>query len=61
MQKFGYNILAVVQRYDVLKASEVRGAMIGCFQSASWNPQAASSHRCALTADSSFRIELANR
>jgi hypothetical protein len=29
MRKFGCNILAVVQQYDVLKASEVRGAMIG--------------------------------
>jgi type IV secretory pathway VirB4 component len=29
MRKFGCNILAVVQQYDVLKTSEVRGAMIG--------------------------------
>ena len=29
MRKFGCNILAVVQQYDVVKASEVRGAMIG--------------------------------
>ncbi|MBV9129461.1 MAG: hypothetical protein JO298_03620 [Verrucomicrobia bacterium] len=29
MRKFGCNILAVVQQYDVLKASDVRGAMIG--------------------------------
>ena len=29
MGKFGCNILAVVQQYDVLKTSEVRGAMIG--------------------------------
>ena len=29
MRKFGCNILAVVQQYEVLKASEVRGAMIG--------------------------------
>jgi hypothetical protein len=29
MRKFGCNILAVVQQYDVLKATEVRGAMIG--------------------------------
>ena len=29
MRKFGCNILAVVQQYDVLKVSEVRGAMIG--------------------------------
>ena len=29
MRKFGCNILAVVQQYDVLKASAVRGAMIG--------------------------------
>jgi type IV secretion system protein TrbE len=29
MRKFGCNILAVVQQYDVIKASEVRGAMIG--------------------------------
>ena len=29
MRKFGCNILAVVQQYDVLKGSEVRGAMIG--------------------------------
>ena len=29
MRKFGCNILAVVQQYDVLKDSEVRGAMIG--------------------------------
>jgi hypothetical protein len=28
MRKFGCNILAVVQQYDVLKTSEVRGAMI---------------------------------
>jgi hypothetical protein len=29
MRKFGCNILAVVQQYDVLKASEVRGAVLG--------------------------------
>jgi len=29
MRKFGCNILAVLQQYDVLKTSEVRGAMIG--------------------------------
>ena len=29
MRKFGCNILAVVQQYDVLKNSPVRGAMIG--------------------------------
>jgi type IV secretion system protein TrbE len=29
MRKFGCNILAVVQQYDVLQGSEVRGAMIG--------------------------------
>src|SRR5580700_5082248 len=29
MRKLGCNILAVVQQYDVLKTSEVRGAMIG--------------------------------
>ncbi len=29
MRKFGCNILAVVQQYDVLKTSEVRAAMIG--------------------------------
>src|SRR6202035_5144687 len=29
MRKFGCNILAVVQQYEVLKTSEVRGAMIG--------------------------------
>ena len=29
MRKFGCNILAVVQQYDILKTSEVRGAMIG--------------------------------
>jgi hypothetical protein len=29
MRKFGCNILAVVQQYDVLKTSEVGGAMIG--------------------------------
>jgi hypothetical protein len=29
MRKFGYNILAVVQQYDVIKDSPVRGAMIG--------------------------------
>src|SRR6476620_9698985 len=33
MRKFGCNILAVVQQYDVLKTSEVRGAMIGNFLS----------------------------
>jgi hypothetical protein len=36
LRKFGCNILAVVQQYDVLKASEVRGAMIDnsrCFLS----------------------------
>jgi hypothetical protein len=32
MRKFGCNILAVVQQYDVLKASEVRGAMVGNFK-----------------------------
>ena len=29
MRKFGCNILAVVQQYDVLRASEARGAIIG--------------------------------
>jgi hypothetical protein len=29
MRKFGCNILAVVQQYDVIKDSPVRGAMIG--------------------------------
>jgi type IV secretion system protein TrbE len=29
MRKFGCNILAVVQQYDVIKSSPVRGAMIG--------------------------------
>ena len=29
MRKFGCNILAVVQQYDVIKNSPVRGAMIG--------------------------------
>jgi len=29
MRKFGCNILAVVQQYDVIKDSAVRGAMIG--------------------------------
>ena len=29
MRKFGCNILAVVQQYDVLKTSEIRGAIIG--------------------------------
>jgi type IV secretory pathway VirB4 component len=29
MRKFGYNILAVVQQYDIIKDSPVRGAMIG--------------------------------
>jgi hypothetical protein len=29
MRKFGCNILAVVQQYDILKNSPVRGAMIG--------------------------------
>jgi hypothetical protein len=29
MRKFGCNILAVVQRYDVLKASEIRAAVLG--------------------------------
>jgi hypothetical protein len=29
MLKFGCNILAVVQQYDVIKDSPVRGAMIG--------------------------------
>src|ERR1700736_5717574 len=29
MRKFGCNILAVIQQYDVLKASEVRGAVLG--------------------------------
>jgi hypothetical protein len=29
MRKFGCNILAVVQQYDVLKASEVGGAVLG--------------------------------
>ena len=29
MRKFGCNILAVVQQYDIIKDSPVRGAMIG--------------------------------
>ena len=29
MRKFGCNILAVVQQYDIIKDSAVRGAMIG--------------------------------
>lgn len=29
MRKFGCNILAVVQQYDIIKESAVRGAMIG--------------------------------
>ncbi len=29
MRKFGCNILAVVQQYDVLRASEARAAIIG--------------------------------
>ena len=29
MRKFGCNILAVIQRYDIIKESAVRGAMIG--------------------------------
>jgi hypothetical protein len=29
MRKFGCNILAVVQQYDTIKSSPVRGAMIG--------------------------------
>ena len=29
MRKFGCNILAVVQQYDVIRDSPVRGAMIG--------------------------------
>jgi len=29
MRKFGCNILAVVQQYDVIKNSPVRGAVIG--------------------------------
>ena len=29
MRKFGCNILAVVQQYDTIKDSRVRGAMIG--------------------------------
>jgi hypothetical protein len=29
MRKFGCNIMAVVQRYDIIKDSAVRGAMIG--------------------------------
>jgi hypothetical protein len=29
MRKFGCNILAVIQQYDIIKESAVRGAMIG--------------------------------
>jgi hypothetical protein len=29
MRKFGCNILAVIQQYDIIKDSAVRGAMIG--------------------------------
>jgi hypothetical protein len=29
MQTFGCNILAVIQQYDIIKDSAVRGAMIG--------------------------------
>ena len=29
MRKFGCNILAVVQQYDIIKGSAVRGALIG--------------------------------
>jgi hypothetical protein len=29
MRKFGCNILAVVQQYEIIKDSPVRGAMIG--------------------------------
>ncbi|MFY9984198.1 MAG: hypothetical protein WAK31_05540 [Chthoniobacterales bacterium] len=29
MRKFGCNILVVVQQYDIIKDSAVRGAMIG--------------------------------
>jgi hypothetical protein len=29
MRKFGCNILAVIQQYDIIKDSPVRGAMIG--------------------------------
>ena len=29
MRKFGCNILAVVQQYDVLRNSEARGAIVG--------------------------------
>ena len=42
MRKFGCNILAVVQQYDVLKASEVRGAMIGNSKRDSAPPKPAS-------------------
>jgi hypothetical protein len=29
MRKFGCNILAVIQQYDIIKESALRGAMIG--------------------------------
>ena len=36
MRKFGCNILAVVQQYDIIKDSAVRGEMVGNQSWANW-------------------------